>query len=575
MNNKINTTIGRISIVTGLAFALILSSTVLGLYTYTKYQIETTSRTNQVLTITDLANTAKSKSLVDTGRILSAITTSQTGYPFILDSHGIMYYHPDSEVMGEDYSDSELFRKINVLNTQTGSVQYTFETYAKTLSFYQINDLYYCLTINDSELYELSYKILRSVYPISIILIIGFILFPILLRKSIYKNLDNIIDLTETAVSGDFRNIPKIETWFSKFNTFDIFHTLSENIIVLFNRITDFLNTTKQATNELDVKVNTLKLFVDDLSTVTTNINKSVSESTGLSKQNVVKLETMNQTSDIVSSKIAIMDSELIEQSTAISETSATIEEMISNIRSINKNNANMGANINNLDIKANNGLILQRELNEKINLMIDQVEKLSSINKVIANISNQTKLLAMNAKIEAAHAGKAGDGFSVVAGEITKLSEESTNESVIIAAVLKEIIDVTSALSNKSNESTNAYTFITESIKETNKMSAEIISSLEELSTGGVQIVEAVTNMQTSSFNIVDSFQIVTKSNEDLVKHITDVSASSQSINNIIDEISNKNQLLVNSSTDLVSVTTDIETITTNINTVNEFFKV
>jgi len=64
----------------------------------------------------------------------------------------------------------------------------------------------------------------------------------------------------------------------------------------------------------------------------------------------------------------------------------------------------------------------------EQIRLLAEDVKALTPIIQIISSIAKQTSLLALNAGIEAARAGNAGRGFSVVANEVRELSKRSTS---------------------------------------------------------------------------------------------------------------------------------------------------
>ena len=88
-----------------------------------------------------------------------------------------------------------------------------------------------------------------------------------------------------------------------------------------------------------------------------------------------------------------------------------------------------------------------------KITMISDSVSRINGMVEVIENISEQTSMLAMNAAIEAAHAGDAGKGFAVVAEEMTKLAEASSDSSREIAESIGEIIEnITTMASSSGN---------------------------------------------------------------------------------------------------------------------------
>lgn len=72
------------------------------------------------------------------------------------------------------------------------------------------------------------------------------------------------------------------------------------------------------------------------------------------------------------------------------------------------------------------------------------QTQQVGEITDVVNHLARQSKMLALNASIEAAKAGEAGKGFSVVAAEVKNLAEQSEQSTLLVRKILDEIRHIT-----------------------------------------------------------------------------------------------------------------------------------
>ena len=117
---------------------------------------------------------------------------------------------------------------------------------------------------------------------------------------------------------------------------------------------------------------------------------------------------------------------------------------------------------------KAGTGVDVSRLAIEKMGTMFERVEQTSQmvfdleaktrhvhqITEIITSVAHRTNLLSLNASIEAARAGEAGRGFSVVADEIRKLSENAGRSADEISKLVHEIQSDTNQLADEMRKS-------------------------------------------------------------------------------------------------------------------------
>jgi methyl-accepting chemotaxis protein len=163
----------------------------------------------------------------------------------------------------------------------------------------------------------------------------------------------------------------------------------------------------------------------------------------------------------------------------------------------------------------------------------------LQEANKIIATIAAQTNLLSMNAAIEAAHAGEAGRGFSVVADEIRKLAENSSSESRKISVELKQIVATIDHIVKDAEASGTAFAEVSRRIGETEKLVIEVNNAIQEQKTGAGQVMESLKAMNDTNAHVSADSQKMGQGNETMLQEISVLQSSAVEIETRMEEMS------------------------------------
>jgi methyl-accepting chemotaxis protein len=211
-------------------------------------------------------------------------------------------------------------------------------------------------------------------------------------------------------------------------------------------------------------------------------------------------------------------------QSSSVAETSASIDQMVASIQRVadtartlleicQRSREEVHTGIETMD-KATNGLTRTssaiRSSAEIIDVLGRRADEIGKIIEVIDDLAEQTNLLALNAAIEAARAGEHGLGFAVVAEEVRKLAEKSTQSTKEIADLIQGIQkEAREAVENMEKSTTMvqqglelggelnvALTKISDVVSEVYKYAQQIGGATNEQSAGSTQIAKATSRL-------------------------------------------------------------------------------
>ena len=261
-----------------------------------------------------------------------------------------------------------------------------------------------------------------------------------------------------------------------------------------------------------------------------------------------------------IGSTVDALSASIEQQAETIEKGTAAVAQMIQSVISVAENLDRSAEQFRYLQTVADAGSERVADVNATVEMIARQSQGLLQANSTINNVAAQTSLLAMNAAIEAAHAGEAGQGFAVVADEIRKLAENSSAQSKSISSVLTSLKVSIEDVVSQAGQAGGAFQSVQEAIGTVVQLQNEIKGAMDEQSTRNTQIMESFQLINELTHSVRgDSHRMIARSRSTIEK-INGLVETTKLIEDQVDVMNTNTEAIVNTIGEVAQLTEDTQ---------------
>jgi methyl-accepting chemotaxis protein len=226
------------------------------------------------------------------------------------------------------------------------------------------------------------------------------------------------------------------------------------------------------------------------------------------------------------------------DQGAVIGESSSLVEQMIANVKSIAANTDSAGKATDSLLASSTDGTAVLGDMDGAVLEITRYSEGLAAAAMTIADVAKHTNLLAMNAAIEAAHAGSAGSGFAVVADEIRRLAERSASQATDISKDLSRVAESIAKVKDAAAAVSGSFGTVLVQANDVGRIVADIRRSTAEQSSGGSRVLEGLARLVSITKQVNDGAQEMTLGNGQILEQIATLKSVAEATVSANDDI-------------------------------------
>lgn len=408
---------------------------------------------------------------------------------------------PEEKLEGQNLLGYSNFSEIqkNMLEGKIGYGEYEYEGLRKIIGYAPIENADWSigLEINREEALSGIDQLMINFILIAALFSLAGLIVVYLEVKQVSKPIEYLTDLCYEMSKGDFSVEPEEKYRKRKDEMGKLasaFHTITNMIKILLQENQDISKKMANASVEMDEMLHRLSTTMKEVSTAVEQIaagNMEQAEHTQYGAQQISDVE------------------ELIEQE---SQNMMGLHHSSDKVERLKEEGF---TSLEDLVEKSKATSELSQEISQVFQETHESTDKIKSISNSIGGITQQTKLLALNASIEAARAGESGKGFSVVAVEVEKLAEEAD-------ALSKEIAGLVLELGDKTMSSLGKIETITATVEQQAK-------SVEVTQSKFIGIADALKETRDNMDTLTVSMNEMAEKKDKVVKVMMDLSATSE----------------------------------------------
>jgi methyl-accepting chemotaxis protein len=316
----------------------------------------------------------------------------------------------------------------------------------------------------------------------------------------------------------------------------------TKSIIDSLNRMAeafaDMIKVSQRVSGEVTTAAQSLSVVTEQSALANNQIAQAIQEITSGSE---VQLQNTQEVASVIE-EVARGIQGIAENSFTVSESS---KKMQSEAEDGNETMNDIVSKIKSISLSVN-------ETNYAIQTLGEKSKSIGQIIDTISNISDQTNLLALNAAIEAARAGEQGRGFAVVADEVRKLAEKSSESADQIYGIVQSIQQETEAsVKNMNkvtkeveegirvvNEAGNTFRSILSSARSVSEQIQEISASSEEISASSEEVAASIVEVSKLSKEFSENAQNTAASSQEQLASMEEINSSSASLLKKVEEL-------------------------------------